>query len=244
MSSATAADRPRRRRASAPPTSVGQPSRRQAGARLLQRQVLAVEHGAGRQRAPRDDAAREQARAAAPVSRAERVLVDRVRAHALDEADAVDQLPQLAGRHRRDDVGTEHLAADSVTCTSSTSSPSAARGEAGIDRAGVIRQADRAAVALAIDRQQVEADLLGRARDRPSCTAARRPACPRALTRATAASSSASGLMPVDSSTGAPVASTRRAAARCATSPDAIFHSGMPTRSQQVDRLERERRAR
>ena len=29
---------------------------------------------------------------------------------ALDEADAVDQLPQLVGRHRREHVGAEHLA--------------------------------------------------------------------------------------------------------------------------------------
>ena len=39
-----------------------------------------------------------------------RVLVDGMRAHPLDEADALDQLPQLRGRHRRDDVRAEHLA--------------------------------------------------------------------------------------------------------------------------------------
>ena len=54
---------------------------------------------------------------------------------------------------------------------------------------------------------------------------------PRALTRATAASVSANGLMPVESSTGEPVSSTRSSSRAFETSPDAIFHSGCPTRS-------------
>jgi hypothetical protein len=54
---------------------------------------------------------------------------------------------------------------------------------------------------------------------------------PRPRTRATAASISASGLMPVESSTGAPVSSTRSSSCAFDVSPDAIFQSGCPMRS-------------
>ena len=54
---------------------------------------------------------------------------------------------------------------------------------------------------------------------------------PRARTRATAASISSIGLMPVDSSTGLPVSRMRSSSIVFDVSPDAIFQSGMPMRS-------------
>ncbi len=49
--------------------------------------------------------------------------------------------------------------------------------------------------------------------------------------RATAASSSDHGLMPDDNRIGAPVATMASSSSTLPTSPEATFHTGMPTRS-------------
>src|SRR5688572_22196546 len=60
--------------------------RRQAGARLLENQVIGAEHGASCQRAARNDAPREQTAKRVGVASG-RLLVERMGTHALDEAD-------------------------------------------------------------------------------------------------------------------------------------------------------------
>ena len=82
---------------------------RQAGAGLLDREIVSTEHGAAGERAAGDDALREQTPERIGLT-CRGVLVERIGAHALDEADAVDQLPQFGGRDGRDDVRPEHLA--------------------------------------------------------------------------------------------------------------------------------------
>ena len=62
-----------------------------SGARFLHRQVRFGQHRARGERCPRDKALREDVAQRRHVAR-NGILVNRVRTHALDEADAVDEL--------------------------------------------------------------------------------------------------------------------------------------------------------
>src|SRR4029453_17553234 len=94
-----------------------------------------------------------------------RVLVDRMRVHAFDEPDSVHELTEFLWGHRRDAVGPKPPPWHPDVYFRHVVPHRRAR-EARINRGGMIRQADPAAVTLAVERDQVEADLLGWARIR------------------------------------------------------------------------------
>ena len=105
------------------------------------------------------------------------------------------------------------------------------RGQRSVDRARVVRQPDRAAVALAQLGRARSARLSRAGKDRRSCIARPRPARRRAEPWPRRRSSSSHDDMPLERSTGRPVAAIRSSIGRLVTSPEPTFQAGTPTRS-------------
>ena len=139
------------------------------------------------------------------MSRAMASLSTGLRAHRLDEADPVHQLPQLVDRHRGGHVRSEHPAAHRHVDFDDLGAERRRR-EPGIDRAGVIGQADGAAVALAEERHHVQPDAFRRTRIRGRALQDGERHAGAAHAVHGLVELGQIGLMPLDSRTGRPVA--------------------------------------
>ena len=142
-------------------STSGKHARRDPGARLLGREHLARDLGAGRNLPRRDDGLLEDALHLAQL--ADVVLVDRVREHRLDRADPLDEVLELVGLERERGVGPVELAREREVLLDHDR-PERDRRERGVVAERVVGEADRPAVALAQLGEHVQADVLGRRR--------------------------------------------------------------------------------